>query len=425
MTERQFAGTTPSDRLDWFTVRVLVLLVLAMATDGYDLQAASFAAPTLVKVWNVEPKAFAPLFGAGLAGVFFGAPLFGWFGDRHGRKRAIVMTCALYGVFSLVCTLAVNPAQFAWLRFLMGLGFGGALPNVVALATELAPPNRRGMVTALIFIGLPLGGAMPGFVAAELVQRLGWEIIFIVGGIAPLLFAFLIAVGLPESPIFLTMRRARIAVRSETGRSDTKREESSIPLKLLAREFLGTTLLLWLMFVASLLTIYLVSSWLPLVLTKAGISPEHTAALNGLLAVGGALAGLAVSLVIDRIGIAVVAGLFVMACASVAFVAFSDFTFAGLAIVIVACGFSVVGVQYALNVSAGLIYPPEVRSSGVGWALGIGRLGSIAGALLGGLIVGSVSAARDLFLVPVAPLALGAIAAYALMRLQRARATRS
>jgi AAHS family 4-hydroxybenzoate transporter-like MFS transporter len=132
-----------------------------------------------------------------------------------------------------------------------------------------------------------------------------------------------------------------------------------------------------------------------------------------------------VSLVIDRIGVAVVAGLFVMACASVALVAFSEFTFAGLAIVITACGFSVVGVQYALNVSAGLIYPAEVRSSGVGWALGIGRLGSIGGALLGGLIVGGVSAARDLFLVPIVPLALGAVCAYALMRVRNARAAKS
>jgi AAHS family 4-hydroxybenzoate transporter-like MFS transporter len=263
---------------------------------------------------------------------------------------------------------------------------------------------------------------MPGFVAAELVPRLGWEIIFIIGGVAPLLFAFLIAIGLPESPTFLAMRRARKAVRATTERSHTEQKDLPILLKLLSRELLSTTLLIWLMFVASLLTIYLVSSWLPLVLIKAGISSEHTAALNGLLALGGAFAGLAVSLVIDRIGVAVVAGLFVMACASVALVAFSEFTFAGLAIVIMACGFSVVGVQYALNVSAGLIYPSEVRSSGVGWALGIGRLGSIGGALLGGIIVGGVSAARDLFLVPIVPLALGAVCAYALMRLHKARA---
>lgn len=425
MTQQRFSLGAPSERMDWFTVRVLTLLILALVTDGYDLQAASFAAPTLVKVWNVDPKAFAPLFGAGLAGVFFGAPIFGWFGDRYGRKRAIVITCALYGFFSLVCTLAANPAQFAWLRFLMGLGFGGALPNVVALATELAPPRRRGMVTTLTFIGLPLGGTIPGFVAAEFIPQYGWQIIFIVGGVAPLLFAFLIAIGLPESPTFLAMRRAQKRTHVATERSDADRSEESIVLQLLSRELLGTTLLIWLMFVASLLTIYLVSSWLPLVLARAGVSSDHIAALNGLLGLGGAIAGIAVSLVIDRIGIAVVAGLFALACASVALVAFSEFTFAGLVIVITACGFSVIGVQYALNVSAGLIYPPQVRSSGVGWALGIGRLGSVGGALLGGLIVSGVSAARDLFLVPVVPLALGAICAYALMRLRKGRTSKS
>jgi AAHS family 4-hydroxybenzoate transporter-like MFS transporter len=423
MTEQQSAAATRGERTDWFTIRVLVLLTLALMTDGYDLQAASFAAPSLVKAWNVDPKAFAPLFGAGLAGVFFGAPLFGWYGDRYGRKRAIVVTCSLYGLLALACAFAANPTQFAWLRFLMGLGFGGALPNVVALATELAPASRRGMVTALIFVGMPLGGAIPGFVAAELVPTLGWQIIFIIGGVAPLIFAFLIAIGLPESPAFLAARRALGALSAPRDAAAPEAKEGApIPFMLLSKEFLGITLLFWLMFVMSLLTIYLVSSWLPLVLTAEGMSAEEAAVINGLFGLGGALAGLAISLVIDRVGLAVVVGLFLLACLSLALVAFSEFSFAGLIAVAIFCGFSVVGVQYALNVSAGLIYPSRIRASGVGWALGIGRLGSIGGALLGGLIVGRAFAARDLFLVPILPLALGAAAGYVLTRLQRDRA---
>jgi AAHS family 4-hydroxybenzoate transporter-like MFS transporter len=420
MTDEKSASPTPRERFDWFTVRVLGLLILVLMTDSYDLQAASFAAPTLVKVWNVDPKAFAPLFGAGLAGVFFGAPLFGWFGDRFGRKRAIIATCALYGFFSLVCTLTQNPTQFAWLRFLMGLGFGGALPNVVALATELAPPRRRGMLTALIFIGMPLGGAIPGFVAAEFVPQFGWQIIFIIGGVAPLIFALLIAFALPESPAFLAIRRARATAGAAVQSSVGARITAPIFLKLLSREFRATTLLMWLMFTATLLTIYLVGSWLPLVLTARGISPEDAAVVNAEFGIGGAFAGLAISLVIDRIGLTAVAGLFIMACGSVALVALSDFTVAGLMIVVTFCGFAVVGVQYALNISAGLIYPAEMRSSGVGWALGIGRLGSIGGALMGALIVGGAYAARNLFLVPLVPLALGTVAAYVLMRLRGA-----
>lgn len=395
-----------------FQAKVFALLALALLADSYDLQATSFAAPVLAKLWHVAPSAFAPLFGAGLAGAFFGSAGFGWIGDVFGRKRAIILACLVYGAFSLICTLAQNPFQFAVLRFLMGLGCGGALPNAVALGTELAPAHRRGMLTALIFVAMPLGGAVPGFVRAGLVPDYGWQMIFIIGGLAPLLFALLIGMGLPESPLFLSGQKTGVVnpVPAQTfGR-------------LFGREFILRTLLMWVMFTATLLTIYLVSNWLPTILEAAQIRPAGVAMINFLNALGGALAGIALSLVIDRVGLLAVAGFFFLGIVAVVLVAFSKFSESGLAAVIFLSGFATVGVQYALNVSAGLIYPTEIRSSGVGAALGIGRIGAVIGALSGGLVVGDAHAARDLFLLGAAALGVGAIASLALMRRHGLRA---
>lgn len=398
--------------LGLFHFKVFALLALALLADSYDLQATSFAAPVLAKIWHVKPSAFAPLFGAGLAGAFFGSAAFGWLGDKIGRKRAIIAACLVYGGFSLVSTLAKDPTQFAVLRFLMGLGCGGALPNAVALGTELAPANRRGALTALIFVAMPLGGAVPGFVRSMLVPEYGWQIIFIIGGVAPILFAALIGLGLPESPMFLA--------RQKTG----AKEPVSTPSfgRLLSPEFITRTLLLWLMFTTTLLTLYLVSNWLPTILEQAHVDPSGVALINFLNAFGGALAGVALSLVIDRIGLWSVTAFFFLGIAGVLLVAFSEFSESGLAVVILISGFSVVGVQYALNVSAGLIYPTEIRSSGVGAALGVGRIGSVIGAMSGGLIVGDAHAARDLFLLGAASLGIGAIASLVLMRRHDLRA---
>ena len=394
----------------WFMFKVLALLGLALMTDSYDLQAASFAAPTLAAAWHVPKAAFGPLFGAGLAGVFFGAPLFGWIGDKFGRKRAILFACIAYGGFSLITTLVGNPTEFAVLRFLMGLGCGGALPNVVALATELAPHPRRGMLTSLVFVAMPLGGAIPGYVASGLVPSFGWQAIFVVGGVAPILFAALILLGLPESPVFFPAAKNASAPASPAPTQTTRLTE------LLSRQFAATTLLLWVMFAGTLLTIYLISNWLPTILHAYGLTPAAVANVNFLYAIGGALSGLGISLVIDRIGLGAVFALYALALVSVVLVAFSEFSQTGLAVTMFFCGFAVTGVQYALNVSAGLIYPPRIRSSGVGAALGVGRIGSVAGAMLGALVVVRQAAGRDLFLVPVLPLAIGIFAVALLMR---------
>ncbi|MFZ1991345.1 MAG: MFS transporter [Alphaproteobacteria bacterium] len=405
-------ASKPGAGLNLFHVKVFALLALALLADSYDLQATSFAAPVLAKVWHVKPSAFAPLFGAGLAGAFFGSALFGWLGDRIGRKRAIIGACLVYGGFSLVSTLARDPTQFAILRFLMGLGCGGALPNAVALGTELAPANRRGALTALIFVAMPIGGAAPGFVRSLLVPDFGWPIIFIIGGVAPIVFGALIALALPESPQFLARHKA------------VPDKSLSVPTfgRLLTREFIAPTLLLWIMFTAALLTLYLVSNWLPTILEQVHVRPSGVAIINLLYATGGGLAGIALSIVIDRVGLLAVSGFFFLGIASVVLVAFSEFSESGLAIVIFICGFAVTGVQYALNVSAGLIYPPEIRSSGVGAALGVGRIGSVIGALSGGLIVGDAHAARDLFLLGAASLGIGAIASLVLVRRHDLRA---
>src|SRR5690242_2634687 len=188
---------------------ILVLLLIALLCDGFDLQLLAFAAPRLAKEWSIDPKELGLVSSANLLGMMFGAMFLGRLGDQFGRKRVIVVGTILYACMSLACLLAHNPMQLGVLRFVTGLGLGGVLPNVIALSAEISPSSRRATLTSIPMIGMSLGSGMPAVVAGWLVPIWGWKALFVAGGIVPLVVATLIALKLPESVLFLTFRRRR------------------------------------------------------------------------------------------------------------------------------------------------------------------------------------------------------------------------
>jgi len=402
------AAADSIDRRRFGRAGVFALLLIALICEGYDLQAANFAAPDLVRHMGVTRAQIGPLLSASLVGVLIGAILIGSLGDRYGRKRLIVGACATYGIFSLIAAQAESLNALIGLRFLIGLGLGGVLPNALALAGEIAPPGREATGTALVGIGITLGGVLAGAVAAALLPAYGWPSLFLVGGVMPLAIALLLQIGLPESPAFLAQRAA-----GQGGMAPPS--PASGPMPLLQGGLRWVTLGIWLIFACVLMVVYLLSGWIPLLLSESGFSPQHSALIGSAYHAGGVAGGVVASLILKRRGWSAVTGFALGASIFLLLLALGAGSTAVLVAGVIAAGFCVTGTQNAINGAAGVSYPTALRARGLGWALGIGRVGSIAGPLVGSAAIWlGMSGAHRFFALPLIPLGIAAGVAFLL-----------
>lgn len=415
-------------------VALLLLLLTALLADGFDLQVLSFAAPGLVRDWGIARASLGPVFSANLFGMMVGAALFGWLGDRLGRKRSIISGSLLYGASCLGCLAADSLLELGALRFITGLGLGGVLPNVIALTAEVTPKRWRAMFTTLVVIGMSLGSSLPSIVTTTLVPQHGWQVLFLVGGIAPIVIALALAVFLPESLMFMahsgrhrellerrvTQMDASLAITPQTRFEVRGREADARPglRKLFTGELLYATPCLWLMFGGTLLAMVLMTSWMPLWFVDAGLPTVQAAKINALFHLGGTVAALITAVVLGRLGLSWVLGLLALGWIAVASIALTGFSPGLLTVLTCAAGFGIVGCQSALNASAGLIYPSSFRPTGVGAALGVGRIGSILGPLIGSIFLAAGLSTRHMFLLPLVPIGI-AIAATGLLILRK------
>ncbi|HTP40107.1 MAG TPA: MFS transporter [Steroidobacteraceae bacterium] len=404
---------------------ILGVLLLALTCDGFDLQLVAFAAPRIAKAWGIAPEALKFAQVANLLGMMFGAMLLGNLGDRLGRKRVIVTGTLLYGLTAFACLLAHTPQQLSLIRFCTGLGLGGVLPNVIALAAEISPVAQRARLTSIPIIGMSLGSGLPAVVAAWLVPHFGWQALFVAGGIVPVAVAVTVMALLPESLLFLVFRdgdRATIAARvreldprapvdanfSLRGRLSASR--GSIP-DLFAGSLKFTTPLLWLMFACTLLSMHFLNSWISVILNKAGLSEVQTALTNGALHWGGTVAAVATVFVLGRMGLRWALLLLLLGFAGCLIIATTGFGAAPLLTTAVCmAGFGIIGCQGVLNAAAGLVYPVSCRPTGAGAALGIGRIGSLSGPLVGAWVLAQDWPSQRMFYVPLLPLAIAAAA---------------
>lgn len=405
---------------------VLGLLLVALLCDGFDLQLVAFAAPRIAADWGIEPQELKFAQVANLLGMMFGAMFLGNMGDRFGRKRVIVVGTVLYAMTALLCLLAANPVQLSWIRFFTGLGLGGVLPNVIALAAEISPGSHRARLTAIPIIGMSLGSGLPSVVAAWLVPVFGWEALFVAGGMVPILVALLIAWKLPESITYLAYRggdRALIEARAreldpaleitpET-RFVLRSAGSESPRGSIGDLFRGslgfTTPLLWLMFACTLLSMHFLNSWISVMLNQAGLSEVQTAFTNGVLHWGGTIAAVCTVFLLGRMGLSWGLTLLLLGFAGCLIIATTGFSSTPLlTFAVMIAGFGIIGCQGVLNASAGLIYPVSCRPTGVGAALGIGRIGSLSGPLIGAYVLAQAWPTQRMFYVPLAPLAVAA-----------------
>ncbi|RDJ99617.1 MFS transporter [Paraburkholderia lacunae] len=420
---RAWLDAQPFSPFQW---RVVFLCFCIVAVDGFDTACVGFIAPALMHDWHIGPSVLGSLFGAGLAGLMIGALAFGPLADRVGRKKTLIATVAFFGVASLAAAYAPSVEFLIALRFVTGLGLGGAMPNAIALTSEYCPERQKSFLTTVMFCGFTMGSGLGGVVAAQLLPDHGWRSVLIFGGVLPLALVPLLATLLPESVRFMVSRGfestrigpllSRIApVQYDQNTRFSLREakaEGSPVRQLFAVGFRRGTLLLWSVFFMSLLIVYLMTNWLPTLIHSSGLSLAAAARIAILYQVGGTVGALVIGSLMDRfpptivLGSAYAAGsLFLMAtgCAQGSL----------LAAAVTGVGFCISGSQVGANAFAARYYPTASRVTGVSWALGVGRLGSVCGALVGGVLLTANIGFSLLFLIIAVPAAIASIAIYA------------
>ena len=415
-----------------FQIKLLFICAAVLFLDGFDTQAIGYVAPALAKEWHLGKGALGPVFSAGLFGLMIGALIFGPLADRVGRKRIIIFSTVAFGIGAFATAFAQDVTTLMTIRFLTGLGLGGAMPNAVALTSEYNPHRRRATMVMIMFCGFSIGAALGGLLAADLIPRLGWRSVFIVGGIAPLLLVPALAWRLPESVRFLaTTGRAPARVTELLKRISPNTvfapnarfivqevHLAGIPVVHLFREGrAAVTLLLWVVFFMSLLDLYFLASWLPTVIHDLGATVSLAVVIGSLLQVGGVVGTFALGSVIDRFSFRALALVYFGAVFAVGAIGQLGHSAVLVSIAIFAAGFCVVGGQIAANALTAGFYPTSVRASGVGWALGIGRIGSIVGPLVGGVLLAEKWSTSAVFIAAAAAALCAALAALVLSRL--------
>jgi AAHS family 4-hydroxybenzoate transporter-like MFS transporter len=415
-----------------FGVVVLLWCFGVVLCDGYDQLALAFAAPTLVKVMNFPRGALGPVFSAGLFGVMLGAIAFGYVGDRFGRKRAVIAGTLFFGVFTLATVFAASLDELLVLRFLAGLGLGGAIPNVIVIANEYAPRRYRVTFVAVMFTGFSIGAALAGPAAATLIPHFGWPGVFLVGGVVPILVSVAAVWGLPESMRFLAVTRrhddelARLARRLAPGlavTADTKwtaHEEAAerfTPALLFSGARRTATPVLWLVYVANSMALFFLTSWLPILIESTGLPAQQAVWISSAFQIGGALGGLFLMRFADRFGPYAIAAAALIAFPLTAAVGTPGLSEPVLLAAVTLMGLCTVGAQSAIHGTAGLFYPVAYRTNGVGWANSIGKVGAVAGPLLGGVLLSAHRPVQELFIAVSLPLFVVIVSAYALGRI--------
>ena len=377
------------------TLTIALCFIVALI-EGFDLQAAGTAAAGLRQSFALDPKMMGWVFSAGIIGLLPGAFFGGWVADRIGRKKILVGAVLLFGVFSLCTAYVESYSSLLLVRFMTGLGLGAALPNLIALCAEAVSERRRGTAISVMYCGVPLGGALAAVVAMFSSEH--WQTTFIIGGLAPLLVVPVMALLLPESTAF---RQQHVATGSP---------RSSTALALFGEGRARNTLALWLSYFFTLTVMYMLLNWLPSLLLEQGFTKPQAGMVQMLFNIGGAIGSLLGGVMLDRCnGVKVVLFVYAGVLAALAGLGLSV-GIVPMAIAGFAVGLFVMAAQLVLYALAPPSYPTSVRATGVGAAVAIGRLGSVAGPLAAGQILAAGAGTTGVLLATSPGLVIAALA---------------
>lgn len=415
----EFIDDRRTSRFQYLTV---VLCGLVMFFDGFDTQSINYAAPHIADEWSLSKDLLGPIFSAALAGLMIGYLLLSPLADRFGHKRLIIAGTTVFAGCTLLAVWSTGVAELMVLRFVTGVGLGAAAPSAVALTTEYSPRRFRASFVLAIYCGFSFGFVVAGMVAGWLIPDHGWRSVFVAGAVAPAVLIPLMVLFLPESLAFLVGRardigRAyaicrRIAPELPAGAAPefavtTREAGGQVRIRtLLGRRWLVSTLILWVMFAINLGEFYALQSWLPTILGDLGLPAGTVVTATSLTTVGGIAVAVVVGPAMDRLG--PYGSLAVLFLAGSAFLAVTGFALDSARWILLAtmfligCGVS--GGQKGLIALAAIVYPAAARSTGVGWALGVGRAGGILGPLLIGASLEAAWSPGTVFLALSAPM---------------------
>jgi len=361
--------------------------------EGFDIQAMGVAAPRLAPEFGLGPGEMKWIFAVSNIGMVLGAALGGWLADRVGRKPVFMTSVAMFGVFTLCVIFTGEFGTLFATRLFAGLGFGAALPNMMAIAAELSTPARRSSTAALIFCGFPIGGGSVALLTQVLPSGFDWRVLFIIGGVLPALLVPALYWLLPETLAPGVARAPKDYTPTMTALFGGGR---AVP-----------TLLLWLAFLPTLFVLYLILNWLPTLVVAKGfdraVAPQASLAFNWASAAGALLVGWLVDRVGPRWPLMLSYGALIVAL--VALGASTDH--AAIIALSGVAGFFLLGANYALYGVAPSYYPPAMRGTGSGASVAVGRVGSILGPLAAGFLLQGGSSATDVvqYMAPVAAVA--------------------
>jgi AAHS family 4-hydroxybenzoate transporter-like MFS transporter len=413
-----------------FQVRLFVLCAMSLIMAGFCVQCIGFVIPAISDDWAVPRPEFGRVIAAGNFGVLLGALVFTMVADKIGRRPVLVGATVFFGLTMVIAAFSSTLDNLLLIRFIGGLGMGCIIPNATALIGEYSPRQRRVTFMMNISVAFTAGAALVGLASTWLIPNFGWRSVFLLGGSIPVVIGVLMFFWLPESLQFLVVRgkdQAKVvqwlgqidptvSARGSTQYVVMEENKGGVPVQHVFREGRAAgTILLWLVNFTNISNLYFLSAWLPTVITGAGYS-QFTALLAGTtLQVGGTIGTFALASVIARKGfISVLTACFALACICVALIGQPGMSIALIFLTVFVAGWCIVGGQPALNALAGTFYPTYLRSTGIGWCLGIGRMGAILGPYIGGELIRRQWTNSELFMTAAVPALISTLVIFSL-----------
>jgi len=418
-------------RIGAWQISIYVLCFVCLLMDGFDVQSLGYVAPALSAELHISRVQLGPVLSAAPLGVLVGSIFCSMLADKIGRRPVLIGSTIFYALLTWMTARAGSLEELRIVRVIGGIGMGAIMPNAMALVGEYSPRRSRVTIMMIVANGFTVGAALGGFVAAWLLPRFGWRSVFTFGAVVPLVIAVVMTVMLPESLQFLALKgkalrgkaleqlgrglkRIRPTLDLSAGQYVTSGEAKKGGIsfvRLLQEGRAAGTLLLWTINFMNLLNVYFLQGWLTTVVTDAGYPQATAAVVASMVQVGGTVGAFTLGWFIHKWGfVPVLATCGVLASINVAAIGQPWISLAMLTTVVFIAGVCVTGGQGAINALAATYYPTELRSTGIGAGLGIGRIGAILGPTLASLLLGHGWPARDLFLAAAVPPLMIAVA---------------
>jgi benzoate transport len=415
-------------KLNSVSISVIVLCGLIMLMDGYDYQIISVAAPLIKKEWNISNGPFGWVFSAAFLGYLFGAIIFGTLSDKIGRKKTLILAACFFSVGTLLVYFANSLSSLIAVRVFTGIGIGGAVPCAITLTSEYSPLKGRGKYVSIMYSGFLMGIVFGGYLAGYMLGHFGWRPLFLVGFIAPVFAIILLALKLPESARWLSVRNqtekqraalvkylkkiepgVEIAVNTRLVSAASNKQTRSLR-ELFYDKLAWVTPTIWAYYLISSIAVFFISSWSPILLGVKGYNASAAAYITGSINVFITIGCLLSGFFFDKIGFRWGAILHLIAAVCVLFTGGLEST--AFVILLLASGFFINSAHMDITILAPIVYPPHCRNQGAGAAIAAGRIGAMLGPSIGGYLLDTKLPMGTLLGVVSIPLMIAAILCY-------------